>query len=118
MNCGIMQVLLSAKNSELNFWNKFEMKNQKQHKELQKIKYFFFTIDYKLSRALRNTKDCENCKYFGGLMCDHVDENNKCLGWERYKRHPIKDIKYRIKMKRLVKKMRLDPSFKHFKIKK
>lgn len=26
--------------------------------------------------------DCENCKWFGGLMCDHVDENYKCLGWE------------------------------------
>ena len=47
-------------------------------------------------------------------MCDHVDENNKCLGWERQEWHPIKNIKYRIKMKRLVKKMRLDPSFKHF----
>lgn len=26
--------------------------------------------------------DCDNCKWFGGLMCDHVDENYKCLGWE------------------------------------
>lgn len=28
--------------------------------------------------------DCDNCKWFGGLMCDHVDENFKCLGWEAY----------------------------------
>ena len=26
--------------------------------------------------------NCDNCKWFGGLMCDHVDENYKCLGWE------------------------------------
>ena len=25
---------------------------------------------------------CENCTYFGGLMCDHLDENFRCLGWE------------------------------------
>ena len=90
------------------------MKNQKQHKELQKIKYFIFTIDYKLSRLIRNTKDCENCKYFGGLMCDHVDENNKCLGWEKYERHPIKELRHKIRIKRLVKKLRVDPSFKYF----
>ena len=30
--------------------------------------------------------DCDNCKWFGGLMCDHVDENYKCLGWERYEK--------------------------------
>ena len=25
---------------------------------------------------------CENCGWFGGLMCDHIDENGKCLGWK------------------------------------
>ena len=25
---------------------------------------------------------CENCDFFGGLMCDHLDENYNCLGWE------------------------------------
>lgn len=47
-------------------------------------------------------------------MCDHVDENNKCLGWEKYKRHPIKDFQYKIKIKRLAKKLRTDPDFKYF----
>lgn len=27
---------------------------------------------------------CDNCKYFGGCCCDHVDEDGKCLGWEEY----------------------------------
>ena len=25
---------------------------------------------------------CDNCKYFGGCCCDHVDEDGNCLGWE------------------------------------
>lgn len=28
--------------------------------------------------------DCENCKYFGGLMCDHIDEEDACMGYEPY----------------------------------
>ena len=28
-------------------------------------------------------EECDSCDYFGGLMCDHVDENGKCLGWKR-----------------------------------
>ena len=49
---------------------------------------------------------CENCRYFGGLMCDHIDEEGNCLGWERTGWHPIKNMAYRIRMKRLVRKMR------------
>lgn len=33
-------------------------------------------------KAEPEVHDCDNCKWFGGLMCDHVDENYKCLGWE------------------------------------
>ena len=49
---------------------------------------------------------CETCKYFGGLMCDHIDEEGNCLGWERPGWHPIKNMAYRIRMKKLVRKMR------------
>ncbi len=51
-------------------------------------------------------KDCDNCKYFGGLMCAHVDEKGKCLGWEKYKNHPIKDFIYRRRIKRAIRIMR------------
>ena len=51
-------------------------------------------------------------------MCDHVDENNKCLGWEKYKRRPIKTWLYKRKIKRLAKKLRNNPSFEYFKIRK
>ena len=47
-------------------------------------------------------------------MCDHVDENNKCLGWEKYKRRPIKAWLYKRKIKKLAKKLRTNPSFEHF----
>ena len=47
-------------------------------------------------------------------MCDHVDENFKCLGWEKEEWHPIKNLKYKIKIKRLVKKLRTDPDIKYF----
>ena len=78
------------------------------------LSQLIFNIDYNISRFIHHTKDCENCKYFGGLMCDHVDENNKCLGWEKYHRHPLKSIRRKIQIKRLAKKLRKDPSFKHF----
>lgn len=51
-------------------------------------------------------QDCDNCKYFGGLMCDHIDEQGNCLGWEQYKWTPIKNLKRKIQIKRLNRKMR------------
>ena len=39
-------------------------------------------------------------------MCDHIDEEGNCLGWERPGWHPIKNIAYRIRIKRLARKMR------------
>ena len=90
------------------------MKNQKRQRLLFNINQFIFNVYYKFIRLIKNTQDCENCKYFGGLMCDHVDENFKCLGWEKEEWHPIKNLKYKIKIKRLVKKLRTDPDIKYF----
>lgn len=38
-------------------------------------------------------KYCDYCYYFGGLICDHIDENGKCLGFRRYK--IVDRIKYK-----------------------
>ena len=46
-------------------------------------------------------QDCDNCKYFGGVMCDHVDADLHCLGWERASFNPILKWKY----KRLIRRM-------------
>ena len=51
-------------------------------------------------------QNCDNCRYFGGLMCAHVDENNKCLGWEKIKFAPIKTFKYRRLIRKTVRKMK------------
>ena len=40
-------------------------------------------MDFFYSHILRK-QWCQFCRYFGGLMCDHLDENNNCLGFERY----------------------------------
>lgn len=70
-------------------------------------KQLYFKI-YEFYRLhILHQHDCDNCKYFGGLMCNHVDENNKCLGWEKVKYHPIQNFK----RKRLMKKV-LDKSKK------
>ena len=48
---------------------------------------------------------CDYCYYFGGLICDHIDENGKCLGFRRYK--IIDKIKYKYtqhKINKIVKK--------------
>ena len=90
------------------------MKISKRKRAKFMLSQLIFNIDYNVSRFIHHTKDCENCKYFGGLMCDHVDENNKCLGWEKYKRRPIKTWLYKRKIKKLAKKLRNNPSFEHF----
>ena len=90
------------------------MDNHKRQRLIFSISQILFNIDYNLTRLINHTHDCENCKYFGGLMCTHVDENNKCLGWEKYKRRPIKTWLYKQKIKKLAKKMRENPSFEHF----
>ena len=50
-----------------------------------KIIKFKFSLWDLWRTYILSEKDCDNCDYFGGLMCDHVDENFKCLGWERKK---------------------------------
>lgn len=50
---------------------------------------------------IRKEQDCDNCKYYGGVMCDHVDVDLHCLGWERASFNPILKWKY----KRLIRRM-------------
>lgn len=38
-------------------------------------------------------------------MCDHVDKNWNCLGWEPMKWQPIKHIKQKYYMKKMIKKI-------------
>ena len=39
-------------------------------------------MHYLIHLYIEHIHDCDNCGYFGGCMCDHVDENGKCLGWK------------------------------------
>lgn len=54
-------------------------------------------------------QDCDNCKYFGGCCCDHLDEYGNCLGWERANLSFIHKWIYQYKIKRLAKKLKVDP---------
>ena len=94
------------------------MKNNEKRRAMSAMAQLLFNVDYNFTRLIHNIKDCENCKYFGGLMCDHVDAEGHCLGWERYHPHYLKNIRYKMKIKKLARKMRKDPSFKYFKVKK
>lgn len=42
-------------------------------------------------------------------MCDHLDDNGNCLGWERADFNPIHKWIYQYKIKRLAKKLKVDP---------
>lgn len=47
---------------------------------------------------------CEYCYYFGGLICDHIDENGKCLGFRRYTlKNKIQDRKIQKKLDKWAK---------------
>ena len=73
-----------------------------------KIKHQFFQIEYRIIYLYRlyikKEYDCDNCRYFGGCCCDHIDENGNCLGWESIGFHPIEDFKYRRMIRRLVRR--------------
>lgn len=47
------------------------------------IQFRFTILDLYYSHILRD-KDCKYCRYFGGLICDHLDENDNCLGFKRF----------------------------------
>lgn len=32
--------------------------------------------------------DCDNCKYFGGCCCNHLDADGDCMGYEPYVKIP------------------------------
>lgn len=55
-------------------------------------------------------EDCDNCKYFGGCCCDHLDDNGNCLGWERANLNPIHRWRYQYRIKKLAKKLKADPN--------
>ena len=78
-------------------------------KKLQKeIQYKWLNFYWKLVDwqhcYIHKIHDCDNCKYFGGLMCDHVDADWNCLGWEPMKWQPIKNLKQRYYMRKISKK--------------
>lgn len=56
-----------------------------------------FNLKYNIIEFINNyilrKEYCDYCYYFGGLICDHIDENGKCLGFRRYK--IIDKIKYK-----------------------
>ena len=69
------------------------------------LKFQFYDI---YRTYILKQKDCDNCAYFGGLMCDHIDENGKCLGWKKIKFNPLYRIKDAIhihKVKKMIKKI-------------
>ena len=72
------------------------------------IKHFLFNLDYRITYLYRlyikRYHDCDNCSYFGGCMCDHIDADGKCLGWESAGWHPIKGWLYNRKINKMVKK--------------
>lgn len=68
-----------------------------------------FNLKYNIIEFINNyilrKEYCDYCYYFGGLMCDHIDENGKCLGFRRYK--IIDKMKYKYtqyKMNKILKK--------------
>ena len=77
------------------------------------IKEHRFQWEYELREWWRTyvlkEKDCDNCKYFGGCCCDHLDEYGNCLGWERANLSFIHKWIYQYKIKRLAKKLKVDP---------
>lgn len=54
---------------------------------------------------IKGLKECENCRYNGGVMCSHVDENGNCLGWKRRSFNPINRWRYNYQIKKLIKKI-------------
>ena len=78
-----------------------------------KIYNTLFNIDYRIhyliNLYIKNIKDCHNCRFFGGCMCNHIDEEGNCLGWENEKWYPFKDWSYHRKIAKMVKIMKKDP---------
>ena len=74
---------------------------------LKKFQFSLFEFKYNyIDNFILRKEICDYCKYFGGLMCDHTDENGLCLGFERYKFTPIKNFIRKRKVKRIVKELR------------
>ena len=73
---------------------------------------FQFTYEYEQwwRTYILRQEDCDNCKYFGGCCCDHLDDDGNCLGWERADLNPIHKWQYQYKIKKLVKELKTDPT--------
>lgn len=74
---------------------------------MNKFKYnllqlYFELYDWWRTFVLKQ-QDCDNCKYYGGLMCTHVDVDWNCLGWERKSFNPFRKWQYRQLIRRLNK---------------
>lgn len=72
------------------------------------MKQFLFNLDYRIVYLYRlyilKEHDCDNCSYFGGCMCDHIDEDGNCLGWESAGWHPFSTWLYHHRIKKMAKK--------------
>lgn len=69
-----------------------------------KLIQLYFQIDNIWRTYVLHQEDCDNCAYYSGVACNHVDKDGKCLGW-RNGVHPIMDWKYKRKMKKLRKRL-------------
>lgn len=76
----------------------------KIQKKWQIIKFNFkWRIYYFMRLYIKHIHDCDNCWYFGECMCDHIDENGKCLGWKNENWYPLKNYFYNRKIKKIAK---------------
>lgn len=66
------------------------------------VQLYFILYDWWRTFILKQ-QDCDNCKYYGGLMCTHVDENWNCLGWKRKSFNPLKHWQYQRLIRRMSK---------------
>lgn len=67
---------------------------------------FYFECREIWRTYILHQEDCDNCKYFGGCCCDHIDEQGNCLGWERANLNPINKWIYNYKLKKMVRKFK------------
>ena len=72
---------------------------------MSKFKYNLIQIYFEIYEwwrtFIRKEQDCDNCKYYGRVMCDHVDADCNCLGWERKSFNLLDQWKYRRLIRRL-----------------
>ena len=79
---------------------------------MKHFKQFLFNLDYRVTYLYRlyikKIHDCDNCSYFGGCMCNHIDADGNCLGWKSAGWHPIKEWLYHRKIKKMTKQFKIE----------